>query len=448
MNTAIIAAVAVAQASTWTNTLRPGIQYIHFVDSDTPLVYHALKFKYPTSGIKLEARLAGDEVFGKDGADSLETVGSIAARTGALAAINGDYFGNDGDPLGFMMAGGEIVSEPYVPRSAAAWGSGGVLIDSPRWSGALVLTDGAEIAVDGVDRSARAGEIILNTAKAGVASSKMPCYAFVFDLVLPLAPGKASPVKLRHIFPETTNLNVGENQMVVLAAPGREKELMGKVWVDLVYDFRMGLSGGIDWKAMTDSVGGGPRIIKDGQPYVTYQYERFDTSYTKRHPRTAIGTTAAGEVVLCVVEGRSPFSRGVTLDELATLMLGLGCRDAMNLDGGGSTTMVVEGAAVNRLSDGFMRKVGNAVLLYAPPVIEPRQISISVKPGEIHVGDKTTLSVVDEAGASVSDVMWIGAATPGWVDGDGVFTAVKPGHMKVQAAASGATASVELVVLP
>jgi hypothetical protein len=223
---------------------------------------------------------------------------------------------------------------------------------------------------------------------------------------------------------------------------------MGKVWVDLVYDFRMGLSGGIDWKAMTDSVGGGPRIIKDGQPYVTYQYERFDTSYTKRHPRTAIGTTAAGEVVLCVVEGRSPFSRGVTLDELATLMLGLDCRDAMNLDGGGSTTMVVEGAVVNRLSDGFMRKVGNAVLLYAPPVIEPRQISISVKPGEIHVGDKTTLSVVDEAGASVSDVMWIGAATPGWVDGDGVFTAVKPGHMKVQAAASGATASVELVVLP
>ena len=448
MNAAIVAAVAVAQATTWTNTVRPGIQYIHFVDSETPLVYHALRFKYPLPGIKLEARLAGDNVFGKDGADSLETVGSMAARMGALAAINGDYFGNDGDPLGFMMAGGEIVSEPYVPRSAAAWGSGGVLIDSPRWSGALVLTDGTEIAVDGVDRSARAGEIILDTAKAGVASSKLPCFAFVFEPAVPLAPGKSSPVKLRHIFPDTTNLDVADNQIVLMAAPGREKELMGKVWVDLVYDFRMGLSGGIDWKAMTDSVGGGPRIVKDGQAYVTYQYERFDTSYTKRHPRTAIGSTASGEVVLCVVEGRSPFSRGVTLDELATLMVGLGCREAMNLDGGGSTTMVVDGAVVNRLSDGFMRKVGNAVLLYAPPVTEPGQISISVKPGAIHVGDKTTLSVVDAGGAQVSDVMWIGAATPGWVDGEGVFTAVKPGHMKVQAAVGGATASVELVVLP
>jgi exopolysaccharide biosynthesis protein len=62
-----------------------------------------------------------------------------------------------------------------------------------------------------------------------------------------------------------------------------------------------------------------------------------------KHPRTAAGITAAGEVVLVTMDGRTPAGIGVTLDELATYMTWLSCDEAMNFDGGGSTTMWVSG---------------------------------------------------------------------------------------------------------
>jgi len=92
------------------------------------------------------------------------------------------------------------------------------------------------------------------------------------------------------------------------------------------------------------------------------------TSICKRHPRTAIGVTGAGKILMVVVDGRRKDSRGVTLGRFARLMQGLNARFALNLDGGGSSTMVVRGKkgglqVVNRPSDGGQRKVSSAVLV-------------------------------------------------------------------------------------
>src|SRR6185503_17840050 len=115
---------------------------------------------------------------------------------------------------------------------------------------------------------------------------------------------------------------------------------------------KMELMGKINWKAIDEAIGGGPRIVKDGKPYITPDYEKFDRSYSARHPRTALGYTGTGEVVLCVVDGRTAVSRGVTFEELAAIMLRFGCSDAINLDGGGSSTLYAGGAVLNRPSDG------------------------------------------------------------------------------------------------
>lgn len=442
----LASANAAKPAERWTKTVRPGITYIQEVSAEAPLIFHALKFKFPAAGIRLESRIANDDVYGRDEASSRETVEQAARRTGAFAAVNADFFGWDGDPLGMMMTAGELISEPYVPRSAAAWADGGFLFDSPRWSGSLMLIDGTSFAIDGLNRSARHNELIVNTRKAGVASSKQPCYAFVFEPTTPVILGQTTPVKLKNIFPETYNLPVVENHIILMATASRYSRMAGQFHVGLVYEMRLSVSGQIDWKSMKEAVGGGPRLVKGGQLYLTNLYEKFDASYTKRHPRTAIGYTSSGEAIICVVEGRSTLSRGVTLEELASLMIKLGCTDAMNLDGGGSSTMYLGGVVVNRLSDGAARRVASSLLLYAPPAVSTTQISIVAKPGGVRPGDQTTMKLLDAVGVAIPDqeVVWSCASGSGWIDAGGTFRALSSGTARVKAVARGAEASVDI----
>lgn len=96
----------------------------------------------------------------------------------------------------------------------------------------------------------------------------------------------------------------------------------------------------------------GPLLIYDD----TLQPMRNDLSFVnKRHNRTAVGIRPDGTVLLLVVDGRTKQSEGMTLDELAATLHWLGCRDALNLDGGGSTTLYLReyphGGIVNHPSD-------------------------------------------------------------------------------------------------
>ncbi|MBI2419460.1 MAG: phosphodiester glycosidase family protein [Ignavibacteriales bacterium] len=101
-------------------------------------------------------------------------------------------------------------------------------------------------------------------------------------------------------------------------------------------------------------IGGGPCLLKDGQVYITYNQEVFwdsGVALSSRQPRTAIGFTPDNHVILLVADGRQTISDGLTLPELAQVMQGLGCTNAMNLDGGGSSQMCVKNTVLN-LPDG------------------------------------------------------------------------------------------------
>jgi hypothetical protein len=112
---------------------------------------------------------------------------------------------------------------------------------------------------------------------------------------------------------------------------------------------------------------GGPRMVITGSQLLLHEGAVRATDDRIMHPRTAVGINhRTGQVLLLVIEGRSRASRGYTTVELADLMLDLGADEALNLDGGGSSTMVVGGRAgrphvVNRPGDGFLRRVSNAV---------------------------------------------------------------------------------------
>ncbi len=118
--------------------------------------------------------------------------------------------------------------------------------------------------------------------------------------------------------------------------------------------------------AVRDAVGAGPMLVVGGAVRVTTDEEVFfGSAIPKTHPRTAVGRTADGQLILLVVDGRQPGSRGVDLVELATIMRDLGAERALNLDGGGSSALVVRGRLLNRpLGDTLQREVMSALVTY------------------------------------------------------------------------------------
>lgn len=122
---------------------------------------------------------------------------------------------------------------------------------------------------------------------------------------------------------------------------------------------------GTPW-SIRDAVAAGPCLIADSEIHVTDTAEVFfGTSIPEVHPRTAAGYTRDGDLILLVVDGRQDESRGVDLYELATIMKDLGCIEALNLDGGGSSTLVVNQELLNRPAGGTVqREVMSALAVF------------------------------------------------------------------------------------
>ena len=111
----------------------------------------------------------------------------------------------------------------------------------------------------------------------------------------------------------------------------------------------------IEWKwwKMRTAVGGGPVLIHDGRTWITNKEEQlFSGGDLDRHPRTAMGYTKDGRLIILAVQGRSPgIAEGATLEEVAKMLLDLRCFEAVNLDGGGSSCMLVNGKGTIKPSD-------------------------------------------------------------------------------------------------
>lgn len=117
------------------------------------------------------------------------------------------------------------------------------------------------------------------------------------------------------------------------------------------------------------AIGAGPVLIKDGVFQNTWRYEclpgDYDVNCLGRAPRTAVGCTADGLLVLFVCEGRDMTEGvpGYSTEDVAKILLGFGCTQALNLDGGGSTCLLVNGLETIQPSDGAQRSVGNCIYI-------------------------------------------------------------------------------------
>jgi hypothetical protein len=113
--------------------------------------------------------------------------------------------------------------------------------------------------------------------------------------------------------------------------------------------------GRFDWRKwrMVTAIGGGPTLIHNGKILITNKEEQMQIGgEIDKHPRTAMGYTTDGRLIILVIEGRNPgIAEGATLIDEANILLKLGCYEALNLDGGGSSCMLINGKETIKPSD-------------------------------------------------------------------------------------------------
>jgi hypothetical protein len=315
------------------------------LDPPGPIAVQALRLD--PRRVVLRSALARARVPAREG------VVEMAAREGAIAAVNGGFFGADGSPAGLLKAAGDLVSDTRRVRGAVAVieedGATRLLFDLVT-ARVVLNVAGRTAQVSGVDATPGARRLTLltpawqgNTAPAGG--------GVAWRL-------RGSPLTVVERKPAEPDMKVPEDGFLLTYGgrdppPPLERLVRGRrVALDTQYHPRLG-SPPERWNAAAHVVGGAGLLAVDGRYLDDWSPENLTTGFeTTRHPRTLVGADADGDVWLVAVDGRQPdLSLGMTFAELQSLARRIGLRSALNLDGGGSTTMVVRGAVVNHPSD-------------------------------------------------------------------------------------------------
>jgi hypothetical protein len=349
-------------------TVVPGVTYqeIHRQivaenprDPAVPLVLYVLTLD--PRQVDLRLGQAMDTVVGA------ETTSSISRRASALAAINGGYFRMvgvaRGEPVGLLVVAGAVLSEPVRNRASLAVAQGSPLqlaIVHPSLS--LTLRIGSvRIPVDGINRPREVDELVVYTPQYHRTTLTEPG-----GLEVLVRRGRISPQEVRGRV--AGSRPIPEDGFVV-SAHGKARERLEPIWQAgrrVVLETSLTMGAPIHFHPQF-VLGAGPQLLRQGMITLSEQADRYaPTFFTARAPRTAIGWRADGTILLVVVDGRQPdWSVGMTLEELAQAMRELGCQEALNLDGGGSTTMVLQEKVVNRPSDAAgERPVSDALLVF------------------------------------------------------------------------------------
>jgi hypothetical protein len=340
---------------THVRTIAPGVTLRTIVDVRIPRRAFVITVD-PAQGARIEGVLAG-------GALGIERpLTTIAAGAKALAAINGDFtFPGNHEAVHPLVEDGELV------RSAREMGGAFVLhmddsvsIGAPATSASVTEDDtGESWAISRWNSGDPAqGELAAFTDRGG-SVERTPPFSCVARLQ---AVGVVDPTSSYQV--ETAGCfsgSVGSQGGVVLAArPGTDEAAF---LTSLTVGETLTVSWSVGFDDVRDLVGGGPVLLQDGQPTIG----TCGQPICGRNPRTAVGITADGVLLLVVVDGRhAGYSSGMTLLELSDFLRSLGAVDATNLDGGGSSTLVVQGDLVNRPSDGAERPVPSAIVVESP----------------------------------------------------------------------------------
>lgn len=365
---------------------------------------------------KIKAALGKGTIFGK------ETTSGISKRNNAIAAVNAGFFAWDtivgvpGDPAGISIIDGNLLSEGVDGRAALIINKNNIvsIAHNVRTSIKLSIQD-TVFTVNGLNRAL--GKV-LNCGNKIEGSTELPIHDFVCNNeneIVVFTPefglngtyGKGLEIAVDKMGKVVSILNQRGGE---IPQEGFLIQTIGEMAVLLRKHINMGEpisletnitsdEGEIQLKKGVYALNGGPTLLRNGKMYLRDRYkEGWETQFEKnmvtdefvdkkdkaafagdatdnrfgfyhgwvvrRHPRTAIGLTNDNKIYVAVVYGRqSGVSAGASISEMAEMMRSLGAIEAFNLDGGGSSMMLVNGEKTGKSSDATgEREVGDALL--------------------------------------------------------------------------------------
>ncbi|MBC7542091.1 MAG: phosphodiester glycosidase family protein [Candidatus Sericytochromatia bacterium] len=339
-----------------TTDLPQGMQYTcHQSASETgPLVWHKL-FLPSASAYKLTTLIAQKQ----GGRFARFPVSRLASDAGAVVAVNAGYFSMKEDyPIGLLMQGGKVLTSPIYNRTFLALPQQGKpFISQTQLSVDVLAASGQSAEVDWFNFPRQRNSLAVYTERFGLQTGTVmdgACWEVAVD-----ADGRVE-AEADH------NLPIPLNGFVIAAQGPSVTWLRSQFPVGALAALRPKVDQ--IWPGLNEAIAGGPTLVRGGQVALTAVEEKFAADITQgRAPRTAIGIGAGGDLTLLVVDGRDTgHSMGMTLTELAAQFMAFGTPEAMNLDGGGSSTMVINGRVVNRPSDGHERLVSTGLGILIP----------------------------------------------------------------------------------
>lgn len=332
--------------------LMPGVRYEKIVRATLhgPLVVHVLTAPRPGGLYQLTPVLSNGTVLGRETVSSMERRLSGQATT---AGVNGDLFEwASGRPSGMLMLDGQLIHAPSSTRSSTGITSDGTLdvrrlVWAATWQGPTAV----KRRLDHLNRAPGENGISLFTSAWGPTTPALPGAMAVTLFPLPLtAPNTdlAAPVVDARRTSAAVPIPPGAGVLVARGVAASALELEATPGSQLV----LSLAITSLWENAVAAIGGGPVLVRNGQPVFNALEDFLPGQLSPRNPRTAVGQTAAGRLVFVVADGRSPTtSVGVSNWELAQLMKSLGAVTATALDAGGSSTMAFDGRVLNDPSD-------------------------------------------------------------------------------------------------
>ncbi len=398
-----------------------------------------------------------DMLTSSDGLYTLDTVKNQATNSNAVAAINADFFSWDGKyngyPVGFTMKDGEISSSAYY-KNATAETMASLLIDSKNsiFYGYVKMEEmkisndkGESMQIAEINKiSADYLTPVIFTRAFG---EKSPGNSKLWDMVEFVVEDD----ELKEIRDCMEGATIPKNGYVICARLDNAYNI--KCMLNIGDRVNLDIKTNIGADDIETAFSGGAMLVSDGEALLNQTH-----TISGYQPRSAIGSSKDGKTLYMVaVDGRG-ISKGVTQVELAYLMAEIGCYNAINFDGGGSTYMVGRLAGTDSLSTLNVptesRRVVNSlgVLSTAPKSGNVQDLIIRSNYDTVFSGYETNFSVlaydeyVNKVDVDINDVKWKVAGVSGTVK-DGVFKPTTSGDAVITATYGGVSKDIKIKVL-
>ncbi|MCB9059395.1 MAG: phosphodiester glycosidase family protein [Calditrichae bacterium] len=337
-------------------SLTAGIVFKKITESTMPWSINLAEIDLNAPGLQIMAVTAFDSLAGNRMTSAM-AADQKKKGMNVRVATNADFYEEGGYSTNYLVADGQLVSMAHKGFSAIGFDNQNKPFINHVNFESLIITPNSRHKISGINKERLQDELIVYNRFNGKSTrtNKWGAEAQLRLLGTPLVNDTLIAV-VEKKQKQRGNMAIPENKIVM---SGHDQSAL---WINEMLKAGDTVKLVISLNGMPenleDLLGGFTQLVKNGKNSAMQSFEEEGNPAVRerfalaRHPRTAVGfNKEKSKLFLMTVDGRQPASAGMTLEELGDYMTGLGCWQALNFDGGGSTTMVIDGKVVNVPSD-------------------------------------------------------------------------------------------------